>query len=52
MKYKIKSSLLPADKPYITGKPIEKPVQEMLAMYDKGEDLTNMPLHEYTQTQA
>lgn len=43
MKYKIKSSLLPAEKSYITGKPIEKPVQEMLAMYDRGDDLTNSP---------
>jgi len=43
MKYKIKSSLLPAEKSYITGKPIERPVQEMLAMYDRGEDLTDSP---------
>ena len=41
MKYKIKSSLLPAEKSYITGKPIEQPVQEMLVMYDRGEDLTD-----------
>lgn len=43
MNYKIKSSLLPAEKSYITGKLIEKPVQEMLAMYDRGEDLTDSP---------
>jgi len=43
MKYKIKSSLLPAEKSYITGKPIEKPVQQMLAMYERNEDLTNSP---------
>jgi len=35
--------LLNAEKSYITGKPIEKPVQETLAMYDRGEDLTNSP---------
>lgn len=43
MKYQIKSSLLPAEKSYITGKPIEQPVQQMLAMYERGEDLTNSP---------
>lgn len=43
MKYQIKSSLLPAGKSYITGKPIENPVREMLAMYDRGEDLTDSP---------
>ena len=43
MKYQIRSSLLPAEKSYITSKPIEKPVQEMLAMYDRGEDLTDSP---------
>lgn len=41
--YKIKSSLISAEKSYVTGKPIEKPVKEMLAMYDRGEDLTNSP---------
>jgi len=49
MKYQIRSSLLPADKSYITGKPIEKPVQEMLAMYDRGEDLTDSPFIKATQ---
>jgi len=41
--YRIKSSLLSADKSYITGKLIEQPVQQTLAMYDRGEDLTNSP---------
>lgn len=43
MIYKIKSSLLSADRSYITGKLIELPVQQMLAMHDRGEDLTNSP---------
>ena len=43
MNYKIRSSLLPADKSYITGKPIEKPVQETIAMYERGEDLIDSP---------
>ena len=43
MKYKIKASLLSAEKSYITGKPIEKPVQETLALYDAGKDLTDSP---------
>lgn len=43
MKYKIKSSLLSADRSYITGKPIELPVQQTLAMYERGDDLTNSP---------
>ena len=43
MRYKIRSSLIPAEKSYITGKLIEKPVQEMLSMYERGEDLTDSP---------
>ena len=43
MIHKIHSSLIPAERSYVTGEPIEKPVQDMLAMYEKGEDLTNSP---------
>lgn len=43
MVYRIKSSLLHASKSFKTGKPIEKPIHETLAMYDRGEDLLNSP---------
>ena len=43
MRYQIKSSLLSAEKSYVTGKPIEKPIHETLALYDIGLSLTDSP---------
>lgn len=43
MRYKIKSSLLNAEKSYITHEPIEQPIQQTLKLYDAGQDLTDSP---------
>lgn len=43
MNYQIKSKSLSAENSFITGNPIEKPIHDTLALYDRGEDISNSP---------
>ena len=43
MDYKIKSSLLQVKTSILDGSEHEQPIHDMLAMYDKGEDISNSP---------